>query len=87
MKQISILIKPASSLCNMRCSYCFYADVSSLRQVRSFGVMERETVTRMLGNVYAGMSRGDEVTFAFQGGSPHWQDCPILSFLPKKRPC
>ena len=37
----------------MRCSYCFYADVSSLRQVRSFGVMERETVTRMLGNVYA----------------------------------
>ena len=81
MKQISILIKPASSLCNMRCSYCFYADVSSLRQVRSFGVMERETVTRMLGNVYAGMSRGDEVTFAFQGGEPTLAGLPYFEFF------
>lgn len=81
MKQISVLIKPASSLCNMRCKYCFYADVSSLREVRSFGMMERETVCRMLRNVYAGLGRGDEVTFAFQGGEPTLAGLPYFEFF------
>ena len=35
MKHLSVMFKPASSLCNMRCKYCFYADVSSLRDVTS----------------------------------------------------
>lgn len=34
MKYISFLIKPASSLCNMRCRYCFYYDVADHREVR-----------------------------------------------------
>lgn len=32
MKHISFLIKPASSTCNMRCRYCFYADVAEHRE-------------------------------------------------------
>lgn len=28
MKYFSMLIKPASSLCNLRCRYCFYCDVA-----------------------------------------------------------
>ena len=39
MKQLSVLIKPASSLCNMRCSYCFYADVAENRALPSYGLM------------------------------------------------
>ena len=39
MKYISFLIKPASASCNMRCRYCFYADVAEHRAVRSHGVM------------------------------------------------
>ena len=31
MKQLTVMLKPASSLCNLRCSYCFYDDISSLR--------------------------------------------------------
>ena len=44
---LSILIKPASSLCQMRCEYCFYADVSHHRAVASYGMMT-ETVRDLL---------------------------------------
>lgn len=63
-----LLIKPASSLCNMRCKYCFYADVAAHREVPSFGLMSEETMRILLEK-----SLGDEVascTFAFQGGEP-----------------
>ena len=33
MNELSMLIKPASSLCNLRCKYCFYADVSENRDI------------------------------------------------------
>lgn len=70
MKHISILIKPASSLCNIRCQYCFYANVSSLREVKSFGKMKKEIAEKMIANVFVDLTDGDELTLAFQGGEP-----------------
>lgn len=35
MPYINLLIKPASSLCNMRCRYCFYADEAANRELPS----------------------------------------------------
>lgn len=70
MKHISVMLKPASSLCNLRCRYCFYADVSDSRDVRSFGVMERDTARRILENIFSRTEAGDAVTLAFQGGEP-----------------
>lgn len=70
MKHIAVMIKPASSLCNLRCRYCFYAEVSDSREVRSFGVMEQSVAVRMIRNVFAGLGTGDQVSFAFQGGEP-----------------
>ncbi|MCD5002370.1 SPASM domain-containing protein [Enterococcus saccharolyticus] len=70
MKHISVLIKPASSLCNLRCKYCFYADVSSLREVQSFGKMKKDVVKKMIENIYADLEDGDKLTLAFQGGEP-----------------
>ena len=32
MPPVNVLIKPASSACNMTCAYCFYRDVASHRQ-------------------------------------------------------
>ena len=32
MKYMNFLIKPASSLCNLRCKYCFYADEALNRE-------------------------------------------------------
>lgn len=70
MKHISVMLKPASSLCNMRCKYCFYADVSSLRDVASYGVMTEETAHSVLSNIFCDLEVGDALTLAFQGGEP-----------------
>lgn len=76
MKSISIMLKPASSLCNLRCRYCFYADIADLREVKSYGVMSPENMDAMLRNLQAQFLPGDSVQFAFQGGEP------VLAGLP-----
>lgn len=68
MPPVSILIKPASSSCNMRCRYCFYADVSQRREVKNAGIMDADTHENLVRKAmeYAEGS----VSFAFQGGEP-----------------
>ena len=70
MKSVSALIKPASSLCNLRCRYCFYCDVAAHRETESYGIMTpavmRATVDRLIDAADAGGS----VLFSFQGGEP-----------------
>ncbi len=68
MPPLSILIKPASSACNLRCEYCFYADEASLRQQANLGPMSRE-VSHILIDKAAGAAEGS-VSFLFQGGEP-----------------
>lgn len=70
MKNLSIMIKPASSLCNLRCKYCFYGDVAGMRQMPSYGIMTEEIMEAVLTNIYRDLTPGDSVTFAFQGGEP-----------------
>ena len=70
MKTINFLIKPASSLCNLRCRYCFYADEAANRQEASMGIMTHETVDTLLREAYAAVEPGGFVSFAFQGGEP-----------------
>ena len=80
MKHISVMIKPASSLCNLRCRYCFYADVSSSRSIRSFGIMERKTATKIIENIFC-LEAGDEVSLAFQGGEPTMAGLDFFRFF------
>ena len=70
MKYQTVLLKPASSLCNMRCKYCFYSEVSTQRKTASHGIMTRETVKAVIDSIFKELSDGDEVSFAFQGGEP-----------------
>jgi len=70
MKTVCITIKPASSLCDMRCKYCFYKDVASTRSVHSYGIMADETRDKMLGTIASELNVGDSVIFHFQGGEP-----------------
>lgn len=70
MKNLTVMLKPASSACNMRCRYCFYADVSSLRDCRSYGVMSEEVRERVLENIFSALAPGDRLNLAFQGGEP-----------------
>lgn len=70
MRQFTVMIKPASSLCNMRCKYCFYRDVSENREVFSYGFMSKRTAKKILFHCFCGLTAGDKITFAFQGGEP-----------------
>lgn len=68
MKSLSLLIKPASGACNMRCRYCFYADVAANRDVRNYGMMTEETLENI---VEKALNEAEEnCTFGFQGGEP-----------------
>lgn len=68
MKHLSFLIKPASGLCNMRCQYCFYSDLSALRKEQQYGLMTEETLTILVKKAFS--SETSSVSFAFQGGEP-----------------
>ena len=51
MKQLTFLVKPASGLCDLRCRYCFYEDVSQCRAVRHMGRMEERMDTTLANRV------------------------------------
>ena len=70
MNYFTMLIKPASSLCNMRCKYCFYSDVSEHREVKSNGIMTEETTDILLQRVFEYVKKPSVINFAFQGGEP-----------------
>lgn len=68
MPPLSLLIKPASGNCNMRCRYCFYIDETMNRSVASLGRMSFETMRIIVDKALA--YADGECTFAFQGGEP-----------------
>lgn len=68
MKVINLLIKPASSDCNLRCKYCFYHDLSDNRSVKSHGHMKYETLEELIKKAFNEAEVG--VILAFQGGEP-----------------
>ncbi len=70
MRSLSLLIKPASSLCNMRCRYCFYEDASEHRMRKSMGIMSPETTEQLVRGAFDYIGEGGMVSFAFQGGEP-----------------
>ena len=70
MKYFSMLIKPASSLCNLRCRYCFYCDVAENREISSYGVMNEETMKILIDKTLDFFHEEVTITFAFQGGEP-----------------
>ena len=79
MPPLSLMIKPVSGLCNMRCRYCFYADVSSHRQNASYGRMSEETLENL---VRRALTYADgQCDFAFQGGEPTLAGLPFFERL------
>ena len=84
MKRLTVMIKPASSLCDMRCKYCFYCDVAAARQVASMGVMRCETAAALIANVFSVLCAGDHITFAFQGGEPTLAGLDFFTFFVEK---
>ena len=67
MKNVTLLIKPASGACQYNCEYCFYRDEIALRGHMS-DRMSPETLEYLIRKAFAAAE--NQVTFAFQGGEP-----------------
>lgn len=70
LKQVNLLVKPASGRCNMHCSYCFYKDLADHRATGNRGCMSMETAEKMIRAAMSAAEPGAEVQFSFQGGEP-----------------
>ena len=66
-RNIVVMVKPASSLCNLRCTYCFYHDEAKNREEYQTGIMKEDTVRNLI-TKFSAVS--EQVSFLFQGGEP-----------------
>ena len=81
MRELTLMIKPASGLCNLACEYCFYRDLTQCRERASYGVMSRETLEAVVRRACREAEQG--VNFIFQAvsythlcrGSPWRGEC------------
>ena len=64
----TVLIKPASGLCNMRCEYCFYCDEMEKRLKPSYGIMTEDTLKNIMEKILKQAS--GHICVGFQGGEP-----------------
>ena len=67
MKTLQVLLKPVSSACDIKCTYCFYRDEAAHRKTENAGYMKREVA---LAVIEKALEFADTCTFAFQGGEP-----------------
>lgn len=68
MKNISVMIKPVSGLCNMNCAYCFYCDEAKKREKCYYGQMSEETLKNVIRKTM--LSADGAVSYTWQGGEP-----------------
>ena len=69
MPSVSVMIKPASSACNLACRYCFYHSLAENRTVNCRGVMKTELFSEIMKKAFA-FADGEAVFLSFQGGEP-----------------
>ena len=70
MPAVSMMIKPASAGCDLRCRYCFYADEAAHRAQGVRGRMTRRTAALCAGKALE-YARGGPL--CSRGASPPWQ--------------
>ncbi len=67
MKELTVMLKPASGLCQMACDYCFYHDLTEYGAPANTW-MSRKTARQLIARAKESGAR--RVHFAFQGGEP-----------------
>lgn len=68
MPPISLMIKPSSGMCNLRCRYCFYHDLTRQDALEPERFMTQETLEQVLRKTLE--TAEGECTIAYQGGEP-----------------
>ncbi len=66
--KLSLMLKPASSLCNLRCAYCFYHSLADMRACPVRGKMSLDMLDVVLDKAFDFADEGLYVSF--QGGEP-----------------
>ena len=79
MPPITVMVKPVSGACNMRCQYCFYADEMHNRETSVYPHMTSELLDVMVRRVIR--SADSSVHFLFQGGEPTLIGLPFFRQL------
>ncbi len=67
-RPFSLLVKPTSADCNLRCGYCFYLDRATLYPDSRRHRMSREVLERTIGGFMA--TEQPRYSFGWQGGEP-----------------
>ena len=78
-KPVSLMIKPVSGACNMRCRYCFYTDVMARRDTAIHPPMTTEILETVVRRAF--QYADGPVSFAFQGGEPTLIGLPFYQEL------
>ena len=65
MPPISVLIKPSSGMCNMKCDYCFYCDEMKKRMRESYGFMTEQTLKNVIRKTM--FHAEGMISYAYQG--------------------
>ena len=68
IKPFSLLIKPASADCNLRCTYCFYIDKSKLYPRSTTHRMSNQVLEKLISSYMHTLQ--PQYAFAWQGGEP-----------------
>ena len=76
MPPVHIMIKPVSGLCNMRCSYCFYADEIEHRSDKMCKKMTETTLENVVKKVWN--LRTVPVHLLFREENPPWLDWTFI---------
>lgn len=66
-RNISAMIKPSSSKCNLKCKYCFYHSIADARDIKDYGFMSIDTLKEIV-NKIDDYCRGGNCNLGFQGG-------------------
>ena len=87
MKHNTFLVKPASSLCNLRCRYCFYDDVSNSRACKNMGLLSHEMAGELVEKALQPQRKAAASIFCFSGDRllPGWISSG--SFWKRSVPC
>jgi uncharacterized protein len=64
---ITLMIKPASSFCNLKCDYCFYLDEEKNREDKQRKIMNYSTMEEIVRKTH---EKSNYINYIFQGGEP-----------------
>ncbi len=69
MRNLSVMVKPSSSKCNLKCKYCFYNSIADEREVSDYGFLSEEALEVIVNRIEE-YCDGGVCNIGFQGGEP-----------------